>query len=72
MVDAAIHLCSCLHVFIQLHVYNTRLDLHFIVFPAQLEIPFTLVGSSKVQSRMGALLDSLVKHLLEQKSSLVL
>ena len=55
-----------------LHVYNTRLVQHFIVFPVQLEIPFTLDGSAKVKFRMDALVDSLVKHLLGQNSSLVL
>jgi len=34
------------------------------------EIPFTLDGSSKVKSRMEAMVDSLVKHLLGQNSSL--
>ena len=51
---------------------NTRLVLQCIVFPVQLEIPFNLDGSSKVKSRMDALVDSLVKYLLGQNSSLVL
>lgn len=72
LVYAVIYLCSCLHVFIYAHIDNTSLVPHFIFFPVHLEIPFTLDGSSKVKSRMEAMVDSLVKHLLGQNSSLVI